>query len=170
MANTLQPYLDAVCRTLEASLCLSNFGSQVVERHNKPEVEARSSPELLLRPMKICRSAKERVLIETSINSVRVSIKLKQMDELDDLLISRFSNFLMRRAEDFIILRRKPVKGYDISFLITNQHTDMMLKAKLVDFVKQFMEMIDREISALKISVNARGRMAACEFLKNLAF
>lgn len=43
-------------------------------------------------------------------------------------------------AENFFILRRKPIKGYDISFLITNFHTEEMLKHKLVDFVLEFME------------------------------
>ena len=43
-------------------------------------------------------------------------------------------------AESFFILRRKPIKGYDISFLITNLHTEEMLKHKLVDFVLDFME------------------------------
>jgi hypothetical protein len=32
------------------------------------------------------------------------------------------------------------VKGYDISFLITNFHTEVMLRHKLVDFVIHFME------------------------------
>lgn len=40
--HTLQPYLDAVRATLTAAVCLENFSSQVVERHNKPEVEVRS--------------------------------------------------------------------------------------------------------------------------------
>jgi len=35
----LKPYLEAVRKTLHASMCLENFPSQVVERHNKPEVE-----------------------------------------------------------------------------------------------------------------------------------
>lgn len=38
---TLRPYLNAVRATLQAALCLENFSSQVVERHNKPEVEVR---------------------------------------------------------------------------------------------------------------------------------
>jgi hypothetical protein len=38
MAATLKPYLDAVRATLDASMCLEAFGSQLVERHNKPEV------------------------------------------------------------------------------------------------------------------------------------
>lgn len=38
-AATLKPYLNAVRSTLSAALCVENFESQVVERHNKPEVE-----------------------------------------------------------------------------------------------------------------------------------
>ena len=40
-AATLKPYLNAVRSTLTAAMCLENFESQVVERHNKPEVEVR---------------------------------------------------------------------------------------------------------------------------------
>uniref|UniRef100_A0A8C5PCZ7 Uncharacterized protein n=1 Tax=Leptobrachium leishanense TaxID=445787 RepID=A0A8C5PCZ7_9ANUR len=69
---TLRPYLSAVRSTLEVAVCLENFSSQVVERHNKPEVEVRSSKELLLQPMIISRNDKEKVLIEGSINSVCV--------------------------------------------------------------------------------------------------
>lgn len=39
-SNTLRPYLNAVRSTLTAALTLENFSSQVVERHNKPEIEA----------------------------------------------------------------------------------------------------------------------------------
>ena len=38
-AATLKPYLICVKRTLEAAMCLENFSSQKVERHNKPEIE-----------------------------------------------------------------------------------------------------------------------------------
>lgn len=40
-ANTLAPYLSAIRSSLDSALCLRNFPSQVVERHNKPEVELR---------------------------------------------------------------------------------------------------------------------------------
>lgn len=59
-------------------------------------------------------------------------------------------------------------KGYDISFLITNFHTEQMYKHKLVDFVIHFMEEIDKEISEMKLAVNARARIVAEEFLKNV--
>ncbi|KAL9277271.1 hypothetical protein ACSQ67_025181 [Phaseolus vulgaris] len=107
-----------------------------VERHNKPEVELKTSPELLLNPVLICRNEAEKCLIETSINSLRISLKVKQADELENILTKKFLRFLSMRAEAFQVLRRKPVQD------------------------------IDKEISELKMSVNTRGRLVATEFLK----
>ncbi|CAG9805705.1 unnamed protein product [Chironomus riparius] len=166
MAATLKPYLTAVRHTLTAAMCLDNFSSQVIERHNKPEIEVKSSKELVLNPVIISRNEKERVLIETSVNSVRISISIKQADEIEKILCHKFTRFMMMRAENFVILRRKPIEGYDISFLITNFHTEQMYKHKLVDFVIHFMEEVDKEISELKLSVNSRARICAEEFLK----
>ena len=116
----------------------------------------RASQEVLLNPLTISRNENERVLIEPSVNSIRLSIKIKQADEIETVLCHKFTRFMMQRAESFIVLRRKPVKvrifdtpfelcrakplfwqGYDISFLITNNHTDTMLKHKIVDFIIQ---------------------------------
>ncbi|KAH9002070.1 hypothetical protein EDB86DRAFT_3127787, partial [Lactarius hatsudake] len=164
-SNVLRPYLAAVRSTLTAALTLENFSSQVVERHNKPEVEVAGSKEVLLNPLTISRNENERVLIEPSVNSIRVSIKIKQADEIERILCHKFTRFLMQRAESFIVLRRKPIKGYDISFLITNTHTESMLKHKIVDFIIQFMEDVDREISEMKLSLNARARIVAESYL-----
>jgi len=166
-ANTLKPYLDAIRSTLTAAICLQNFSSQEVERHNKPEVESRQSTELLLNPVTIARSEEEKVLIEGSVNSVRVSVRIKKSDELDRVLARRFLRFLTQRAENFIILRRKPIEGYDISFLVTNFHTETMFKHKVVDFIIQFMQDIDAEISDMKLSVSTRARLVTTEYLKN---
>jgi actin related protein 2/3 complex subunit 4 len=176
-SQSLRPYLQAVRSSLTASLTLSNFASQTAERHNVPEVEAQSSPEVLLAPLTIARNENERVLIETSINSVRVSIKIKQADEIEHILVHKFTRFLTQRAESFFILRRKAIKvssrrairtgrgnelltctheqGYDISFLITNFHTQELLKHKLVEFIIEFMEEVDKEISEMKLFVRA---------------
>lgn len=124
----------------------------------------------------ISRNENEKVLIEPSINSARVSIRIKQADEIENILVHKFTRFLTQRAEVFIVLRRKPVpvsrpdhrriiarsrgselrqiQGYDISFLITNAHTEEMLKHKLVDFIIQFMEEVDKEISEMKLFVS----------------
>ncbi|XP_034201531.1 actin-related protein 2/3 complex subunit 4 isoform X4 [Prunus dulcis] len=141
MSNTLRLYLTCIRNTLDAAMCLQNFPCQEVERHNKPEVELKTSSELLLNPV-------------------------KQADELENILTKKFLRFLSMRAEAFQVLRRKPVQGYDISFLITNYHCEEMQKHKLIDFIVQFMEDIDKEISELKMSVNTRGRLVATEFLK----
>lgn len=84
---------------------------------------------------------------------MRVSIRVKQADETEEILMHKFSRFLSQRAESFLILRRKPIQGYDISFLITNRHTEQLLKHKLVDFVIEFMEEVDKEISEMKLFV-----------------
>jgi len=162
----LQPYLDCVKATLNAALCLENFASQIVERHNKPEIEVGTSEELILNTVKIHRSEYEYVCVETAVNSVRFSIKIKQLDEMDRILANKFARFLMQRADNFIILRRKPLPGYDISFLLTNHNLEAMIKHKLVDFMVHFMEEIDSEISAMKIQVNERARTVGYQFLK----
>ncbi|KAH8648360.1 hypothetical protein BX600DRAFT_442651 [Xylariales sp. PMI_506] len=165
MSQSLRPYLQCVRSSLTAALCLSNFASQTSERHNVPEIEAQTSPEVLLNPLVVARNENERVLIEPSVNSVRISIKIKQADEIENILVHKFTRFLTQRAEAFFILRRKPIKGYDISFLITNFHTEEMLKHKLVDFIIQFMEEVDKEISEMKLFLNARARFVAESFL-----
>ena len=124
-----------------------------------------TSRELLMHPVVIARNEKEKVLIEASINSVRLSVAVKQADELEQVLCKRFMRFLAQRADRFVVLRRVPVAGFDISFLITNQNTDELFKHKVVDFVVHFMNEIDKEISEMKLSVNARARITAQHFL-----
>lgn len=60
--------------------------------------------------MIISRNEKEKVLIEASINSVRVSIAIKQADEIEKILCHKFMRFMMMRAENFVVLRRKPIE------------------------------------------------------------
>lgn len=96
--------------SLTAAITLSNFASQTAERHNVPEVESGKTPEVLLNPLTVSRNENERVLIEPSVNSIRVSIKIKQADEIEHILVHKFTRFLTQRAENFFILRRKPVK------------------------------------------------------------
>ena len=85
---------------------------------------------------------------------------------MDTILTQKFTRFLMQRADKFIILRRKAVKGYNISFLVTNSHLEYLVKAKLIDFIIKFMEDVDKEISDMKITVNTRGRDVAFNFLQ----
>lgn len=131
-------------------------------------MEVGTSSELLLNPIVIRRSDHESVLIESAVNSVRFSIKVKQLDEMDEILARKFTRFLMLRADNFIVLRRKPVPGYDISFLLTNFNVEALWKHKLIDFVIQFMEEIDSEISAMKLAVNERARIVGYQYLREM--
>lgn len=65
---------------------------------------------MLLNPLTVSRNENEKVFIEPSINSVRISIRIKQADEIENILVHKFTRFLTQRAEAFFILRRKPVK------------------------------------------------------------
>ena len=40
---------------------------------------------------------------------MRISIKIKQADEIERILCHKFTRFRMQRAESFIVLRRKAV-------------------------------------------------------------
>lgn len=171
MSQSLRPYLTAVRYSLEAALTLANFSSQEVERHNRPEIEVPiQSAELLLQPMHISRNENEQVLIEPSVNSVRVNIMVKQADEIEQILVHKFTRFLEQRAEAFYILRRTPIKGFSISFLITNKHTESMKTGKLIDFIIEFMEEVDKEISEMKLFLNARARFVAEAYLGEFVY
>ena len=86
-------------------------------------------PEVILStPFSFGRSVISKLLI---VVFSRVSIAVKQADEIEKILCHKFMRFMMMRAENFIILRRKPIEGYDISFLITNFHTEAMFKHKV---------------------------------------
>ena len=62
-----------------------------------------------MKPVVIARNQQERVLVEASINSLRVSIAIKQADEMEEILCKKFVRFLEQRAENFFIMRRTPV-------------------------------------------------------------
>ena len=87
----------------------------------------------------------------------------------------RYHHSLIHRAlpsishSPFFASRRRTPKGYDISFLITNFHSESMLKHKLVDFIIQFMEDVDKEISEMKLSLNARARIVAESYLSTVS-
>lgn len=98
MSITLQKYLAEVRAALICASCLHNFPCQVLERHNKPEVEIQTSPELILDPVTVERGNGECCLIEQTINSTRVSFKfLKPADEMEDYLLHTYLRFMMHR-------------------------------------------------------------------------
>jgi hypothetical protein len=94
----------------------------------------RGSTEVLLNPLTISRNENERVLIEPSINSVRMSIKIKQADEIEQILCHKFTRFMMQRAENFIVLRRKPVQVSPSSITVSVSHRGLGIRYILPDY------------------------------------
>lgn len=127
----------------------------------------RDSKELLLNPMYIRRDNEEAVLIEPSINSVRISILFNKNGAIENIIADRFMQFMMQRAEEFSIMRRKAVPGFDISFLITNFHLEGFFREKLVEVILNFIMEIGKEINAMRLQQNSRARAVVTNFLSD---
>ena len=111
-------------------------------------------------------SGSEVVLVESSKNSFRLSVKLKHSDELDAILTKQLSRFMHQRAEQFSIVRKKAINDeFDLSFLVTKKHKKQFVNSSLVAFMVDFLKSVDGEISEQKLSVSSRGRAVAEVFL-----
>jgi len=171
--QALQSYTQAIRTVLKSVLCLRDFPSEIVEKQTKPEIEVydtiKKSKPIILNPITIARNDKEKCFIEPSINSVRLSFCFKKTDEMDTLITKKFSKFFSTRAELFDILRRKPLDKYDFSFLITNAHIEKYDREKIIDFIIEFVENIDKDVNEIKLNIITQTRIAATFFLNDLA-
>jgi actin related protein 2/3 complex, subunit 4 len=118
-------FRDQLALHLTRNLCLRDFPCQEVERQSKPEIEFGTCRELLLPPVTVqCSASGEKCLIEPSINATRVNFMFNWGGELpeglDKILADSLFKFLGVKADQFPLLRRAPVDGYDVSFLITD--------------------------------------------------
>lgn len=121
-------------------------------------------------PIIIAKGEQEQCQIEASINSVRVSIAIKKGQEIEYLLTHMLERFMSLRADKFEILRKKPASpNYDFSFLISEDHLYQYKKEELINFILEFVQGIDKEISEMKLSVVNHSRMAACFYTNALA-
>eukprot|EP00826_Nyctotherus_ovalis_P049815 TRINITY_DN6046_c0_g1_i6.p2 TRINITY_DN6046_c0_g1~~TRINITY_DN6046_c0_g1_i6.p2 ORF type:complete len:171 (+),score=56.61 TRINITY_DN6046_c0_g1_i6:66-578(+) len=169
MAQTLSAYLTVIRDTLNSALDLRCFPSQVVEKQYRPMVEVKESPELLLNTLEIARSDQEKCLIESSINSVRLSFTIKKPKEIEKLLTHLFERFISLRADKFAVIRRKPVEGYDFGFLVTDKHIEQMHKEHIINFILTFIMDIEREITEMKIAINTQMRIATSFFINSIS-
>ncbi len=73
--QSVQQYVDKVASALNAALCLQAYPSPKLERCSAPQIELNDRADLMGRTSKIARRD-DCCLIEESINSVRVSLRL----------------------------------------------------------------------------------------------
>lgn len=170
MAEILKPYLCIIRDTLDFALNLRNFPSQTFEKINRPQIEVAESEELLMKPITICRNEDEKVEVEPSINSVRINIVIKKHASLEELLMNIYSKYLMNRADRLNIFKKKPKKGYDFSFLITNYHMEIYKKEDIIDLIVEFIQDLEKEINEMKLIVNSQFRVSSTHFMENLKF
>ena len=196
MAISLKNYLENLDRALDVALCLRNFPSQLVEKHIKPEIELASFelamatkqeekirgakveiPEekfakknyKVLNPIYVARSNQEYCLIEPSINSVRISFVFKKMAPLDKMIVKKVASFFQKRAETLFILRKVPIEGYDMTFLITNFHLEKFDKRLLINWLLDFCDSIAKEINEIKLNLNSQARIASSFLVRKMA-
>ena len=75
--------------------------------------------------------------------------------------------FMALRADKFDILRKKPAhKGFDFSFLISDEHLKKYHKEELINFILEFIKGIGAEMTQLQTDINSSARMAA-DFFQN---
>jgi hypothetical protein len=186
MSKGLPPYLDQVRAELEHALLAMDIPSLRVKGSTssslqegypiRPLVEKCFKPttDIDIHKRLIQRNPREKCLVEATSNSVRCSFQFKQQssaavaasDPIEQAILHKYMRFFQQRAEDYTILRRKPLEGYTISFLILNNHLEKFGKDQLVDVVLSFLTQVDKECSHVKISLNARARLVASEFMK----
>ena len=163
--------MRAIKDALDASLNLRFLPSQEVERQSHPEIEFAESAKLIMNPITITRNEAEVCYIEASVNSCRVSFSIKKNEMVETLLSHMLQRFFALRADKFKIFRRKcahPDK-YDFSFLITEDHLQKYKKEELINFILEFIQGIDKEISEMKLAIINQSRMAAGYYANSLA-
>jgi actin related protein 2/3 complex subunit 4 len=137
-----------------------------------------SAPTDATDPAKITSSAtirkRESCLIESTRNSIRVSFLFKAQanaaakanaDPLEASILFQWMRFLMVK-EHHPLLRKKPIKGYSVTFLVTNRHLATHGRQRVEDSILGFCAKIDKECSDIKLQVNAQARYVTTEFLK----
>jgi actin related protein 2/3 complex subunit 4 len=139
----------------------------MVERQVHPEVEFQDNKNLLLAPILHARTEQERTLIEASVNTVRISVSIRKVQEIDFLLTSMLERFMSLRADKFDILRKKPAhEGYDFSFLISDEHLLKYKKEEIMNFILEFIQGMEQEINEMRLGVTNSARFA-CTFFQS---
>lgn len=79
------------------------------------------------------------------------------------------NRFFERRAETLLIFRRMPVKGFDCSLLISNKHLEKFNKQMLIEWILEYVETMDQEITEIRLNLNTQTRTAATYIVERFA-
>ncbi|GAX76159.1 hypothetical protein CEUSTIGMA_g3603.t1 [Chlamydomonas eustigma] len=141
--------------------------------HSLPEVEVHELPHQPQTSEIIdcsCGGIKQNCLLEMSVNSVRMSFLFSHTPDFQSTLRKMLLRHMMQRADDLDILRRVPVQGYDISFLITAQHSKRLGADRLANFLLSFSGAVSASVTDMEKAIQLEGTASATDFLRGLAF
>ena len=62
-----------------------------------------------------------------------------------------------------------PLKGFDCSLLITNRHLEKFNKQMLIEWILEYVETMDQEITEIRLNLNTQTRVAATYFVERMA-
>ena len=90
---------------------------------------------------------------------------------IESLLSHMIQRFFALRADRFKIFRKKNLEPekYDFSFLITEEHLRKYKKEDLINFILEFIQGIDKEVSEMKLAIISQTRMAAGFYANSVA-
>ncbi|RZF38767.1 hypothetical protein LSTR_LSTR008137 [Laodelphax striatellus] len=143
---TIESYKEEVKKYLPKVIARQSVVN--IPHHQAVEVEMRTVKDFQLAIVKIKRNQRERVLIEQSLSTVRISIVFQHVNNTHEIMMKSFNSTRDESpgADKFVILRQTPVEGYDISFLLTSQEPQN--RTPLADFVVNFLQKMEDNIEA----------------------
>ena len=138
--------------------------------------------------MTIRRTLLQECLIEQSINSVRLSVKVcqpacllipagsrphaspaqaAQEDAVGQWLMDSMFSFLARprSAEQLLIVRKQPRPGYHLSFLVTAAHCQTHSPLRLVEAIEQLLEGLPAAFG-FRLALSSHSRAVGQDYLR----
>eukprot|EP00764_Aduncisulcus_paluster_P003191 gnl/Carplike_NY0171/14859_a22068_110.p1 GENE.gnl/Carplike_NY0171/14859_a22068_110~~gnl/Carplike_NY0171/14859_a22068_110.p1 ORF type:complete len:171 (+),score=33.68 gnl/Carplike_NY0171/14859_a22068_110:48-560(+) len=162
-------FIESVKKGIETSLDIEPLSLRHSYSFAYPEVEIKEDSSRLLAPLEIKYQDIYEVLIERAVDSVRISIKVRMRDEdIEKSILDNFSKEMHGLWSELPIIRKKPVKGYFLSFLILHHHIEEFSKNRIVFFISTILQDLSREISALKIATHSQIRRVADALLQDI--
>ena len=115
--------------------------------------------------MLISLNPNEKILIESSYNSTRISVRFRNADQLEEYQLSLILRFLHNRVEEFLIIRRKPLPSFHLSFLVCDFHVQHFSKERIADWIVMIVHGVNLELSENLLSFHTRFRIASRHYL-----
>mmetsp|Transcript_24000 Transcript_24000/g.30539 ORF Transcript_24000/g.30539 Transcript_24000/m.30539 type:complete len:170 (-) Transcript_24000:217-726(-) len=103
--------------------------------------------------------------LEISANSVRVSVRLRSLDSLETCILIQYVSFIYHRAESLIVLRRKAIPGFHLSFLITTRILANLGMEVVQKMVTEIVLGLETELAESALFPHQRARKVAKTFL-----